>query len=167
MDFTKKFEPHLVVSRDKVNQNAAKVGQAAFDILNKHQPVFTVQDILDEYQHAYVEELEDTIEKNKSKYLAPFHVVVLHKKEPWADNVLRNWFVARQTKPLSKWLRTEYPNHSHTIYQVDIEKGICDVLWSLPTWQDSLTILNNRNLYHPQLIGWIEDFASGKLDQVG
>jgi hypothetical protein len=160
-----KLKAHLITPRDQINNDPAKVGQAVFDILSKPQPTTTVEEVLDEYQHSYVKELGETIESNQKRFKAPFHVVVLHKKEPWAENVLRNWFIARQTRPKADFLRFEFPNHSNTVYRVNQDIGKIEVLWSLPTWQDSLTIMRNPHLYDPQLVQWIRDYSWGKLDE--
>jgi hypothetical protein len=164
MDIFKKFAPHFKTARDKINTNPSKVGEAAYKILKQDQAPVTVEEILEEYQHKYAEEMQSTIDNNFNRYESPFYIVVLTKKEPWAPNVVRNWFIARQTRPTAKYLRNEYPNYMHTVYAVNKEKCELKLLWNLPTAQDAQTILKNGFLYDAQLVGWIEDYNSGKLD---
>jgi hypothetical protein len=90
--------------------------------------------------------------------------VVLSEKEHWSELVMRNWFVARQTRPKASWLRSEFPNHMITLYSYDKRPDKLEVLYSLPTRQDSDTILKNRHLYSPTLVKYITDFQDGLLD---
>lgn len=162
----RKISPHLLkTSKDKLNKSTSKVGQAVYDILKKDQNPTSVEEILDEYQHKYTQEIEDTIQNNIDKYDPPFYIVVLTKKEPWALNIMRNWFIARQTRPTVKYLRGEYPNYMNTVYSVDKRSSELKILWSLPIKQDADVILRNKHLYDPQLVKWIEDCDSGALDR--
>jgi len=161
----KKFEKFLVTPRDQIKANPAKAGQAAFDILSKEQPPMETQEVIDEYKDDYLKSMVETLETNVNRYEPPFYVVVLSKKEPWAVNVMRNWFVARQTRPTTTYLRHEYPNHMNTVYSYDKRSSELKILWSLPTWQDSLVVLANPHLYDPTLVQWIHDCNSGALDR--
>lgn len=157
------FNP-FVTARESVNPNPSQVGKAVQDIISKPQDDMTVGDIIEDYQHEYVEELRDCIEKNAHKYESPFYVLILCKKEPWALNVMRNWFIARQTKPSARQLRKEYPNHMSTLYQYNVKKRELKILWSLPIAQDAAVVLRNPQLYHPDLVRWILDCEAGRLD---
>lgn len=157
------FNPQLVVSKDDIKPNPSKVGEKVYEFLQKPQDNIEVGEIIEEYAKSYVKEIQDVVSKGIHKYESPFYIVVLHKKEAWAVNVMRNWFVARQSKPSARTLRQDYPNHSHTVYCFDIKNHELKLLWNLPTWQDGLTILKNKHLYHPELVQWIQDFDSKKL----
>jgi len=162
----KKISPHLFThSRDKFDKQASKVGAAVQKILSKEQDTITVQEILDAYSKKYLEEMESVIKNNIDKFESPFYIVVLSKKEPWALNVLRNWFISRQTRPKVSYLRSEYPNYMSTVYEVNKTSSELKILWSLPIKQDCAVILKNRHLYDPKLIQWVEEADSGKLDQ--
>lgn len=140
------------------------VGQAVYDILSKPADHIEVQEILQEYQHKYLEEILECIKQNKDKYDPPFYIVVLTKKEPWALNVMRNWFIARQTKPSAKWMRDEFPNHQQTVYRWDDKQEKLDILWSLPIDQDAKVVLRNKDLYDCELVRWVTAFQEGKLN---
>lgn len=149
--------------RDKPKKKT--VGKAVHDIITKEQAPITVGEVLDEYQHEYLEEILTCIRDNRSKYESPFYIIVLTKKEPWALNVMRNWFIARQTRPSARWMRSEFPNFMQTVYAWDDRSEQLRLLWSLPTWQDALVVLKNKDLYDPQLVKWIIEYESGVLDQ--
>ena len=159
------FNPKLFQSKDELNKDPARVGKAVYDILSKPQSPIEVGEIISEYAEDYLEEVKSTIKANVGKYDSPFYIVVLTKKEPWALNVLRSWFIARQTRPSARLMRCDYPNHGITLYRYDSKDTKLDVVYSLPTLQDSLTIIANQHLYDPQLVQWIKQFASGELDK--
>lgn len=150
--------------KDEKTKKASTVGQAVYDILAKDSKEQTVEEIMAEYAPEYTAKIEETIRDNVNRYDPPFYIVVLTKKEPWALNVMRNWFVARQTKPLARVLRRDYPNHLQTVYSFNGRNGELKLLWSLPTALDCLPILKNKAIYDPQLVKWIEDFNNGFLD---
>lgn len=162
----KNFKPDFITSKNKINPHPSKVGQAVYDILQKDQSSVEVQEIIDEYQQTYLKKMEEVLQNNINKYEPPFYVVVLTKKEPWAVNVMRNWFIARQTRPTTKYLRSEYPNYMNTVYSFDKRTSELKILWSLPTKQDAAVVLKNRHLYDPTLVKWIEDCRDGLLDRV-
>lgn len=143
---------------------SSNVGQAVYDILSKPQENIEVGEILDEYKHEYLEEILTCINENKNKYEPPFYIVVLTKKEPWALNVMRNWFIARQTKPSAKWMRDQFPNFMQTVYSWHNKKEELKILWSLPIAQDAAVVLKNKDLYDPQLVKWVQDYDAGNLN---
>jgi hypothetical protein len=144
---------------------STRVGQAVVDILSTKQPEYTVEDIIDGMAEDFTNQLIDCYEKNKKKYRNPFYILVLTKKEMWAVNVVRNFFIARQTPPHASDLEIEYPNFTKTLYMLDSEKGQFKALWSLPGIEEMKSILKNPMPYHDDLVHWIYDFQDGKLDK--
>lgn len=150
-------------SYDRFGMKGARVGQAVHDILSSKDENTTVEEILDEYSHKFVKELEDTINANEARYQGRFHVFVLSNKEMWATNVVRNWFVARETAPDPLDMVASYPNHAKILYEVDTHKNKVDLKWTIPGIQDCISVLKNTGLYDPQLCQWIYDCFMGKL----
>jgi hypothetical protein len=153
----------LITPRNKIKSNPSKIGQAVYDIKSKVQEMQTVEETLDEMTPKYFAELKLACEGNEKNFDPPFYVVVLRKKEFWTDNVLRQWFVARQTRPSPKILRQDYPNHDHDVWKYDQRTGDVALQWTLPTAQDSDSILRNAQYYHSDLLHWITDFNKGTL----
>lgn len=146
-------------------KTSSRVGQAVLDIISKDQPTQTVGDTLEAMSPDFIKEFESTVENNKDKYKSPFYIFVLTKKEFYADNVVRNFFIARQTCPYAVEMMSEYPNHVKTLYIVDSEKGRVSLAWSLPPWGDCMTIAKNPQLYDPQLVKWVEQCLTGALNR--
>lgn len=150
--------------KDAKTKQSSKVGKAVFEIMSKPQELQEVGETLEAMTPRYYEELFATVYANKDKYDAPFYITVLRKKEPWAINILRQWFIARQTCPTAKFLRDSYPNHDHDVWKINFPKSEFRLEWTLPTAQDSRTILQNRELYNEDLVKWIMQFNAGTLN---
>lgn len=142
-----------------------RVGQAVFDILSKPQAEQTVGDTVEALSEDYAKAIEQCIQDNRSKYRSPFYIFVLTKKEHWSPNVVRNWFIARQTPPHAFKTMEEYSNHTKTLYLVDANRGNIRILWSLPGFDDCITVAKHPNIYAPELVRWIEMCFNKKLDR--
>jgi len=150
---------------DRFGCHAKRVGQAVVDILSKPYETQTVGETLEAYAPDYSREIEKCVESKKYIYKSPFYVFVITKKEMWAENVVRNWFIARQTPPYAFEMMEQYPNATKTLYMVDARKGHLEALWSLPSWQDCITIAKHPEQYDPKLVKWIEDCMSSNLNR--
>ena len=142
------------------------VGQAALNLLamaNASHDMQEVQETIDAMTPAYWAEFEDCAKKNSSKYQGKFYIVCLRKKESCFVNVLRQWFIARQTRPLAFTLRRDFYNFDHDVWEID-KCGQARLLWTLPPAQDCLTIMKHPELYHSDLTAWIKAFDDGTLD---
>lgn len=137
--------------------DSVSVGESVRRILSKDQPNVSVGEIISDYGDKYTAEIRATLENNLGKYDDFFHVVVLHKKEPWALNVLRNWFVARKTAPLARDMWRDFPNFMHTVYRFDKNTSELKLLRSLPSPQEARVVLRNWELYDPSLVTWCRD----------
>jgi hypothetical protein len=142
---------------DRFGSKGARVGQAVVDIMSKEQPSQTVEETIFEFGPDFAKEFEKTVNKNAHKYKSPFHVVVLTKKEMWACNVVRNFFIARQTAPKAKDMIIDYPNHTKTLYKVNTNSGEVKAEWSIPGHQECISLSKSPGSYDPQLVKWIDD----------
>lgn len=149
---------------DRFGSKGARVGQAVCDFLSTDQPTYTAGDIIDGYSEKFCQEIEKCIETNKGKLTSPFYVFVMAHKESWTQNVVRNWFIARQTAPYALDMIQQYPHHMKTLYMIDAENGHLKICWSLPGIEDCRSIAKNKHSYDPQLVKWIEDAFEGKLE---
>jgi len=132
--------------------NGPSVGAKVLEIISKDQPVVEAGEIIEAYAKDYTSQLQCCVDAAHKARGSDFHVVVFHKKEVWAMNVLRNFFVHRKTCPDIKQMWTEYPNHGHTIYHFKGDNF--KIVRSLPSRQEASGILRNWDLYHPDLVEW-------------
>lgn len=169
MNPLKKYEKNLITPRDQINKNPAKVGQAAYDILSKSQYTQTVEETTEAMTAKYFEKLMAAVDEGcaEKNYPDKFYILIERKKETLMgliSNALRHKYMTLPFKPKSKIVREECPNSDFDLYEADKTKCEITHIWTLPTHQDSQTILKNRHLYDPQLVKWIEDFYAGALD---
>jgi hypothetical protein len=162
-----RLQKNLITPRHKINKNPAKLGQAVYDILSKDQLPQTVEETIAEMTPKYFEQLSIAVEKGCKDFASPFYVVVQRKKETIGGavmNVLKHQYVTRQTRPYANYLRNEWPNSDHDLYEVDSQKGTMTLVYTLPSAQDSKTILKNPDMYDPKLVEWIMAYNRGVLD---
>jgi hypothetical protein len=150
---------------NQLGTKGSRVGQAVLDIMSKPQAEQTCEDTMDAFGPDYVKQIEDAIDANKHKYKTEFYIFVLTKKEFWATNVVRNWIVARQSAPYAFEMMEQYPNHTKTLYLVDAQKGKIAVAWSLPGFDDCITIARSPDSFNQQLVRWVEQCFSRRLDR--
>ena len=167
MNPLKKYENRLITSRDKLYKNPAKIGQAVYDIMSKTQHVQTVEETIEAMTAKYYEKLLAAVDEGcaAKNYPPVFYVLVERKKETLmgqVQNVLSQKFFTFPFKPRARVAREERPNSDFDLYEVNKPKGEINYLWTLPTYQDSVTILKNKHLYDPQYVQWIEDYNSGR-----
>lgn len=157
-EFTDKYD------YNRFGSSAKRVGQAVVDIL-KHgsQPTYTAEDIIDGYQHEFVKEFERCVSENKDKYDSPFYVLVLSHKEAWAENMVRNWFIARQTAPEDRYMISQYPHHMKTLYRID-KKGDINLEWVLPGLSDIQSIFKKPELYDKDLVKYCAKALAINID---
>ena len=149
---------------ERRGQKGARVGQAVADILSKDNESMTCEELLEGFGVRFAQELESTINANLEKYESPFYVLALTKKEYWADNIVRNWFIARQTPPHALDLTIQYPGYTKTLYVINSTKGDLKVAWSIPGLEECKSICKHPDIYSPELVEWIRMCFEGKLD---
>ena len=149
---------------DRFGKKGKRVGQAVVDILSENQAPQTVEETLDALGPDFVKDLLQCAEDNQPKYGASFYILVLTKKEMWAANVVRNFFIARKTPPHALDLIKEYSNFTKTLYLVDVHRGL-HIIWSIPGHQECLAVMKTLQSYDESLVKWIQEAYGGNLDR--
>jgi hypothetical protein len=150
---------------NRLGSTGQRVGQAVVDILSTSQPDQTVGETLEAASPDFCKEMESCIENNKDKYKSPFYIFVLTKKEPWATNLVRNWIIARQTPPHAFEAMGQWANYTKTLYIVDSHRGNVKLLWSLPAFNECITIAKSPQSFDPDLVRWVEKCFTHELDR--
>lgn len=150
----------------KENQNPKKrnkktVGQASQELLAKHTEPVLIKDQGLAMTKGYMDELIDCAEKNLSQFAKDFYIAVLTKKERVFQNVIRNYFVARQTCPT--------PSFDQSVFKVKKEAQQLQYLWTVPSKETCEYLQYNRLLVDPEeheLLTYVMQFSSGQLDKL-
>ena len=135
------------------------VGEVAAKLLEKAESNDqTVIDQTREQLSEYYDELIKCVNEHKNKIVGNFYVVVITKKERLITNVLRNYFFARVSCPT--------PDYDQAVYHYDAKKEELSFMWVIPDRETCLLLRANTSQIPQeelQLLGFVQDFASGKL----
>jgi hypothetical protein len=134
------------------------VGSLSQELLIKAPDTRNPIELEREMQRDYLKNIWECIDRSKSNYPDQFFVVVLTKREHLMQNVLRNYFVARQTCPT--------PNYDQTVFRYTGKDDKLEYIWTIPDRETSFTYLTQALMVVPeerQLLNFILDFKSGAL----
>lgn len=113
-----------------------------------------VGEIINEHSKVFAKMMDGIISKHKN-YAPVYFISVWTQKDPFSINVIKRKYIVRKTCPFPDW-NSEVYSYDNRDCQVRLE-------WVLPSEQDSLNILKNKEIYDKQLVGYIQDFNRGKL----
>lgn len=134
------------------------VGAASLEVLEKEpfNPDVEAQ------QRAMLSDFESNFHqaftRGKAQFLGDFYVVVITKKERLLENVLRNYFLVRESCPT--------PDFDQIVYRYDKKQDMIDLLWTIPN-QTACEIIYGDPINVPQdhkaLLKNIISFFDGSL----
>lgn len=134
------------------------VGKIAVDLMAKEpetkDPIEQMREQLSEYEKNFYE----CLAAHKSVFPGDFYIVVLTKKEPLMQNVLRNYFMARQSCPT--------PDYDQAVYRYIRADERIDFLWIIPSRDTCKLFKKNALQIHPterELLNFVLAFADGSL----
>jgi hypothetical protein len=161
-----KYKNKLIVARDDIKKDSAKVGQAAYDLMTKSMPVQTVEETYTEMTPIYFEKLQDAAEKGckEPNYPDIFWVFIERRKNTLmgnVQNVLQHRYFTSAKKPKASLLQEECPNSDFDVYEINKKTSEITLLYTLVCYQDARTILKNPHLYDPALVRWTKECAQG------
>jgi hypothetical protein len=134
------------------------VGKIASELLAKTpdsiDPIEVEQTLHDNYEVNLLECFNNA----KKDMQGDFFIVVITKKEPLMQNVLRNYFFARRSCPT--------PDYDQTVYHYKSEHDFLDFVWVIPSKHACLTLMDHKIDLVPEQWGLLEfvlQFADGTL----
>lgn len=143
------------------SQKRDTVGKISWDLLANasyldHSPDEQMQEQLDTYEKNILE----AIERGKNIFPNDFYIVVETKKEPKMKNVIRNYFIVRESCPT--------PQYDNSVYKYHYATEECEFLWVLPSKQ-VYAMLKNHALDLPseqrELLQFVLEDSDGTLLQ--
>ncbi len=120
----------------------------------------TKQGIIDTEREAnkeYMSEIQKCVDVHIS-WDKPFYIVVQNKKERLMENVIRRYFIARQSLPTPQW--------DQDVWRYSPISGNLEYLWTLPDENTAKWMAGNPNsipVDHRQLLQFVMDFLDKKL----
>lgn len=133
------------------------VGEEAVKRLNN---IDTSQGIIDtqrEMDKEYFSELQNCVNTHKS-WDTPFYIVVHCKKERLLENVVRRYFIGRQTLPTPQW--------DQTVWRYNPKNGDLQFLWVLPDENTAKWLAGNPyevHQEHEELLSFVIEFLNKRL----
>lgn len=137
------------------------VGKVAQDLLQKPENDHTVLEQMQESLTDYEKNIVLCAERGLEHFNSDFFIVVLTKKEPLFDNIMRNYFFPRKSCPT--------PTYDQVVYQYLFDADAIKFLWVIPDKETCEIYKDNAGSVVPeeqQLLQYILDFYSGALDKL-
>lgn len=136
------------------------VGAVAHELQKQEAPTRDPIELEREMHKDYERRIYESIADGKKSYTGDFYIVVMTKREMLLTNVLRNYFVVRQTAPTPNWEQTVYKYHR--------EEERIEFLWVVPDKDACEELCDNALLVHPdekQLLHFVLQLFDGSLLQ--
>jgi hypothetical protein len=120
----------------------------------------TKQGIIDtqrEVDKEYFQEIQKCVENHKD-WNSPYFIVVHVKKEQLMENVIRRYFIGRQSLPTPQW--------DQTVWRYTPITGDLEFLWTLPDESTGVFMaqdIENSARQCPDLLQFVLDFVNDKL----
>ncbi len=135
------------------------VGKLSWDLLANASPLdHSAEEQMRQQLEEYERNFFETVERGKKLYEKTFYIVVETKKERKLKNVLRNYFIPRQSCPT--------PQYDEAVYKYDHLADEIEFLWVLPS-KDTYNMMKQYPLDIPQeqrqLLQFVMEDADGTL----
>lgn len=149
-------------SYDRFDSKGMRAGQAALDLMKDLPNNLTVEDVLIGMKlgDGYRKTILDEFERTRGHYPNKYYILTITKQalhyvgiQNAYENSARSFVL-----PLSKKSVMEaHPNAMKNFYSVDAKHEDIQLLWSLPSYGESLSVLKNPEIYDPKLVENIID----------
>ncbi len=134
------------------------VGKISLDLAKQDAGKVSVIDQQRAMTEDYMKHLFECIDSHYDKFKDSFFIEVTTKMEPLMQNVLRNYFCARQSCPT--------PNYDQTLFRYNKEQGRIEFIWTIPS-RDACHHLKENMLEvvqeEKELLQFVLMFADGTL----
>lgn len=135
------------------------VGQVATELKqNATREFINPQEIQQEVQKGFEDHIWECVDNHKKQFDGDFYVVVITKKERLLDNVLRNYFIGRESCPT--------PDYDQTVYRYIKNDDRVKFMWVIPSKAavDMLYAHQDEVVEEEQwLLDYVKRFKSGFL----
>ena len=134
------------------------VGKISSDLLAKDPETRDPIEIERELHKDYEKNVFEAVERGKKDFPDDFFVVVITKKEPLMQNVLRHYYFCRLSCPT--------PDYDQTVYKFKRLTDIVFFVWTIPSRDTCHMLKENKHLVHPSeygLLDFVLKFDDGTL----
>lgn len=103
------------------------VGSLALDLMSQKQENTDVVSQQKAMLSDYEKNFQQSFDRGKSQFQGDFYIVVITKKERLMENVIRNYFLVRESCPT--------PEYDQIVYKYSKAEDFTDLLWVIPCMQ--------------------------------
>jgi hypothetical protein len=142
-------------------QDRPTVGKIATDLMKKEPETRSVVELEREMHQDYERNVYETISTGKKMFDGDFFIVVLTKRERLLQNVIRHYFLPRESCPT--------PDYDQAVYRFHRFDDKIEFLWVIPAKEACLIYLRQRNEVDPtefSLLSYVLQFADGTLGKL-
>lgn len=135
------------------------VGKIATDLLINANETHSVTEQMQENLSEYDKNIYECIELGKKEYTGDFYLVVITKNEKLLQNVLRHYFLSRQSCPS--------PQYDEAVYKYHSSEERVEFLWVVPSKQTcEYFVVNSLQIPEEerQLLDFVLRFTNGDLN---
>lgn len=137
------------------------VGSKALELQSKGDQEINAIDLQREiHKEKWENDFRECFDRGKRRFDGDFFVVVLFKKERLLHNVVRQYFIDRQSCPTPEWDQTVFHYHR--------ESDELEFLWCVPDHTTCKALIQNKDelsLEQIPLLQYVQAFYSGQLDK--
>lgn len=141
-----------------MSKKKVTVGKVATELQAQDTVAQSPIELEREIHKEYEQNFHECLERGKKQHLSDFYVVVLTKKERLLPNVLRHYFLHRNSCPT--------PDYDQAVYKYYKEHDGFEFMWVIPDRNTCKMMLKDA-LYLPEsqheLLRFVMDFADGSL----
>ena len=137
------------------------IGALSQELLQKDFDTRDPIELQREMQKKYIDSLVECVEHNKNLYKGDFYITVIAKKEPLMQNVMRNYFFARNSCPT--------PDYDQSVFRYKSATEELEFLWCIPDRETCFIFLENKDkvvFEETELLQNIIDFNDGSLYKI-
>ena len=142
------------MTRDTIGKIATELAQKTPD---SRDPIEIERELHTEYES----NVFSCLDAGKKEHNGDFFIVVITKKEPLLQNVLRNMFFHRKSCPT--------PDYDQTVYRYDKRNRLLKFLWVVPS-KDTCLLFKDHALEvvseERELLRYVLDFDDGTLYKI-
>lgn len=146
-----------------IKQGRDTAGKISYELMQKDTHPTRVVELGEAMTKDYMEKLWECVDRGKkaSHIEGDFYAVVLSKKERLLTNVIRNFFLFRQSCPT--------PTFCQSVYKYYPKEDKLDLLWTLPSQEGAAVYRDNALLIDPsekEMLNYVLDYWDGTLDKL-
>lgn len=145
-----------------VKQKRETVGKISTDLLRSGDGYqVNPQEIQREVHKDYIDNLIQCYDAHKNIFPNDFFIVVITKRERLMENVLRNYFLARQSCPTT--------DYDQAVYRYNKKDNELEFLWVIPSKDSCEHLRDNALVVAPEerdLLRFVLEFYDGTLNEI-